>query len=151
MLCTFLIITLSLRKKNPYSELFWSAFFPHFPAFGLNTSISPYSVRMQKNAVKMLTGITPNTESFYAGFHVAIFSCYTLVTLHFSRITAFSCWFFFSCFTFFKLYFFHVKLFHIALFLFTHFKPHSSCTFQKHWEINFQLLYKRLAIKTPEL
>ena len=27
----------SLRKKCPYSELFWSAFFPHFPAFGLNT------------------------------------------------------------------------------------------------------------------
>ena len=95
MLCTFLIITLSLRKKNPYSELFWSPFFPRFPAFGLNTSISPYSVRMQENAVKMLTGITPNTESFYAGFHVAIFSYYTLVTLHFSRITAFSCWFFF--------------------------------------------------------
>ena len=27
----------ALRKKCPYSELFWSAFFPHFPAFGLNT------------------------------------------------------------------------------------------------------------------
>ena len=27
----------SLRKKCPYSELFWSAFFPHFPTFGLNT------------------------------------------------------------------------------------------------------------------
>ena len=26
-----------LRKKCPYFELFWSAFFPHFPAFGLNT------------------------------------------------------------------------------------------------------------------
>ena len=24
-------------KKCPYSELFWSAFFPHFPAFRLNT------------------------------------------------------------------------------------------------------------------
>ena len=24
-------------KKSPYSELFWSAFFPHFSAFGLNT------------------------------------------------------------------------------------------------------------------
>ena len=23
-------------KKSPYSELFWSAFFPHFPTFGLN-------------------------------------------------------------------------------------------------------------------
>ena len=31
----------------------WSYSGPHFPAFGLNTgirSISPYSVRMQKNA-----------------------------------------------------------------------------------------------------
>ena len=27
----------SLRKKCPYSEFLWSAFFPHFPAFGLNT------------------------------------------------------------------------------------------------------------------
>ena len=26
-----------LRKKCPYSELFWSAFYPNFPAFGLNT------------------------------------------------------------------------------------------------------------------
>ena len=25
-----------MRKKSPYSELFWSAFFPHFPAFGPN-------------------------------------------------------------------------------------------------------------------
>ena len=23
----------SLRKKSPYSELFWPAFFPQFPAF----------------------------------------------------------------------------------------------------------------------
>ena len=27
----------TLRKKSPYSELFWSAFFPAFPVFGLNT------------------------------------------------------------------------------------------------------------------
>ena len=33
-----------LRKTCPYLELFWSAFFPHFPAFGL------YSDRMQENA-----------------------------------------------------------------------------------------------------
>ena len=29
----------SLRKKCLYSELFWSAFFPHFSAFGLNISL----------------------------------------------------------------------------------------------------------------
>ena len=26
-----------LRKKSPYLEVFWSAFFPHFSAFRLNT------------------------------------------------------------------------------------------------------------------
>ena len=26
-----------MSKKCPYSELFWSAFFPHFLALGLNT------------------------------------------------------------------------------------------------------------------
>ena len=44
---------LTLRKKCPYSELFCSAFFPHFSAFGLNTG-------------KMRTRITPNTDTFYA-------------------------------------------------------------------------------------
>ena len=34
----------TLRKDYPYSELFWSAFFPHFPAFRLNTKI--YGVRL---------------------------------------------------------------------------------------------------------
>ena len=42
----------SLRKKYPYSELFWSAFFPHFPAFGLNTE-------------KMRTRLTPNTDALF--------------------------------------------------------------------------------------
>ena len=40
---------LPLRKKRPYSELFWSVFF-----------------RMRENAGKMRTRITPNTDSFYA-------------------------------------------------------------------------------------
>ena len=57
---------LSRRKKCPYSELFWSAFFPHFPAFGLNAErYAPYSIRMWENAGKMRTRITPNTDSFY--------------------------------------------------------------------------------------
>ena len=33
----FVIFSLKLHKKCPDSELFWSAFFSHFPAFGLNT------------------------------------------------------------------------------------------------------------------
>ena len=35
----------TLHKKSPYSELFWSKFFPHFPAFGLITEryeVSPF-------------------------------------------------------------------------------------------------------------
>ena len=30
-------LQLARRKKSPYSELFWSAFFSDFPTFGLNT------------------------------------------------------------------------------------------------------------------
>ena len=44
-------------------ELFWSAFFSDFPAFGLNTL---YSVRMRENPGKMQARITSNTDSFYA-------------------------------------------------------------------------------------
>ena len=47
--------SLTLLKKWPYSELFWSAFSPHFP----------YSVRMRENAGKMRTRVTPNTDTFY--------------------------------------------------------------------------------------
>ena len=46
--CSFYL----LRKKCPYSELFWSAFFPHFP-----------TVRMRENAGKMRSRITPNTDT----------------------------------------------------------------------------------------
>ena len=35
------------RKKSPYSELFWSAFSPVFPAFGLNTERYTVSLRIQ--------------------------------------------------------------------------------------------------------
>ena len=40
-------VLLTLRKRCPYSELFWSAFFPHFPAFGLNTERYSLSLRIQ--------------------------------------------------------------------------------------------------------
>ena len=52
----------SLRKKCPYLELFWSSFFPHFPAFGL----CQYSVRMWENTGKMGTRIIRNADTFYA-------------------------------------------------------------------------------------
>ena len=40
---------LSLRKKYPYSELFWSAFSRIRTQYGETRSISPYSVRMREN------------------------------------------------------------------------------------------------------
>ena len=84
--CHFVLY--SRRKKSPYSELFWSAFSPDFPAFGLNTErygISPYSVRMRENPGKMRTRITPNRNSFnglyfckfsYKIFLICNFSCH---------------------------------------------------------------------------
>ena len=44
---------ITLRKKCPYSELFWSTFFPHF-------SHIPTMRR------KMRTRVTPNKDTFYA-------------------------------------------------------------------------------------
>ena len=40
---------LTLRKKCPYSELFWSAFSCIRTEYGEIRSISPYSVRMREN------------------------------------------------------------------------------------------------------
>ena len=54
----------SRYKQCLYSELFFSAFFPDFAAFGLNTEIY-YSVRMWENPAKMRTKIAPNTDPFY--------------------------------------------------------------------------------------
>ena len=42
----------SLRKKSPCSKFFWSAFFPHFPAFGLNTE--KVTLRIQSACEKYL-------------------------------------------------------------------------------------------------
>ena len=39
----------ALRKKCPYSELFWSAFFRIRTEYGEIRGISPYSVRMREN------------------------------------------------------------------------------------------------------
>ena len=55
-----------MRKKCPYSKLFWSAFFPHFPVFGLNTERYEVSLRIQSKCGKMETRITPNTDPFCA-------------------------------------------------------------------------------------
>ena len=43
---------MTLRKKCPYSELFWSVFSRIQSEYGEKRSISPYSVRMQENTVQ---------------------------------------------------------------------------------------------------
>ena len=50
---TLVLLNQTLHIICPYSELFWSAFSPYFPAFGLNTG-------------KIRTRTTPNTSTFYA-------------------------------------------------------------------------------------
>ena len=48
---TFVILSrTSLRKKCPYSELFWLAFSRIRTEYGEIQSISPYPVRMRENA-----------------------------------------------------------------------------------------------------
>ena len=53
LLLNFFILTHSLRKKTSYSELFWSAFSPHFPAFGVNTERYSVSLGIQSECWKM--------------------------------------------------------------------------------------------------
>ena len=43
-----------------------SYFGPYFPAFGLNTERYGESLRIQCECGNMRTGITPNTDTFYA-------------------------------------------------------------------------------------
>ena len=52
----------SRRKTSPYSELFWSAFFPDFPGF--SRIRIEYGEILRENLGKMRTRITPNTDSF---------------------------------------------------------------------------------------
>ena len=62
-----LLMKSSLRKKCPFSELFWPAFsriFPYSDEYGEIRSISPYSVRMRENVGKTRSKITPNMDTF---------------------------------------------------------------------------------------
>ena len=58
-----------MPKKSPYSELFWSAFFPHFPAFGLNMEryLSVFSPNAGKCG-KTLRKKSPYSELFWSAF-----------------------------------------------------------------------------------
>ena len=42
----------TLCKIRPFWELIWSAFFPHFLSFGLNTGDTPYLFVFSPNAGK---------------------------------------------------------------------------------------------------
>ena len=61
-----LSLTKSLRKKSPYSELFWSAFSRIFPAFSLIRTEYGEILVSRENAGKVRTRITPNADTFYA-------------------------------------------------------------------------------------
>ena len=83
---------LNTAWKSPYPELFWSTFSRIRTEYGEILRISSYSVRMQENAGKMRTKITPNTDNFCAVHHV--FKC---SMLYFCSIS-------FSCFKYSHLY-----------------------------------------------
>ena len=53
----------SLRKKYPHSELFWSAFFSHFPTFELYKE--RYCIQFECAKMRGKCG-PPNTDTFYA-------------------------------------------------------------------------------------
>ena len=53
----------TLRKKCPYSELFWSPCFSHFPSFGLNTEIYEVSV-FSPNAGKRGKNVDQNNYEY---------------------------------------------------------------------------------------
>ena len=55
-------LLLSLRKKCPYLELFWSVFSRIRTKYGDILRISPYSIQMRENR----TRITPNMDTFHA-------------------------------------------------------------------------------------
>ena len=80
----------SLLKKSSHSELFWSAFFSHFPAFGLNTERYSVSLRIQSECGKMREKCgpeqIPNTDTFYAVNHVKLCaSLFLLASNHHDR------------------------------------------------------------------
>ena len=54
----------SLRKKSPYSELFWSTFFSDFPAFGLNTERYGLYLRIQSECGKIREKCGPDNSEY---------------------------------------------------------------------------------------
>ena len=57
--CVSVLFCMSLSKKSPYSESFWSAFSLHFPAFGVNMQRCSVSLRIQSKCWKMRENCGP--------------------------------------------------------------------------------------------
>ena len=72
----------ALPKKCPYSEFFWSAFFLHFPAFGLNTA--PYLSVFSPNAGKYGKNADQN-NSEYGLFLLSVVFMYCAVFVSFQK------------------------------------------------------------------
>ena len=81
----------ALRKKCPYSELFWSAFSRIRTEHGV-------SLRIQSECGKIRTRITPNTETFHAVL-IIIFFCTYYFFVHMNFHTYYCCLLYFDSFT----------------------------------------------------
>ena len=75
----FMMLFLSLRKKTRYSELFWSAFFPHLDWIRRDT---PYLSVFSPNAGKCGKTVEQN-NSEYGHFFRSVFGLYEQLNSHF--------------------------------------------------------------------
>ena len=64
--------SISLRKKCPYPELFWSVFSRIRTVYGEVPSISPYSVRMRKNTYQNNSEYGRFSRSIYYSLFIMI-------------------------------------------------------------------------------
>ena len=104
---TGFLIYISLRKKCPYSEFFWSVFSRIWAEYGEIRSVSPYSVRMWENA--------DQNNSKYGHFSGSVshdkrcfFVQFTSIITIF-RVSFFVLWFCLFLFPFFFFLIFYVK------------------------------------------
>ena len=77
----------------PHLDWIRTAFFPHFPAFGLNTERYSIYLRIHSKCGKMRSRITPNMDTFYAVFFSQLWGCICLLSqlwilLFHSKITS---------------------------------------------------------------
>ena len=78
----------SLRKKCPYSESLWSAFFPHFPAFGLNTEKNFEEELIKRAAIRTKGGLGPSRVDADDWPRIILSSCFGTATSHIHKAIA---------------------------------------------------------------